>query len=86
MRLTGGSVITLEQSPSKIEMARKNLADAGVADHVQIKEGAALATLKALSVSHAEELEAFLARVKSHPDLFSVTLPVGNGEELSYKL
>jgi predicted O-methyltransferase YrrM len=36
-------------------------------------------------VSHAGELESFLRRVKSHPELFSVTLPVGNGEELSYK-
>jgi hypothetical protein len=24
--------------------------------------------------------------LKSHPELFSVTLPVGNGEELTYKL
>jgi len=37
-------------------------------------------------VSHAAELEDYLARVKSHPALFSVTVPVGNGEEISYKL
>jgi predicted O-methyltransferase YrrM len=36
--------------------------------------------------SHAEELRDYLARVKSHPDLFSVTLPIGNGEEVSLKL
>src|SRR5262249_13816074 len=36
--------------------------------------------------SHAEELAAYLARVKSHPALFSVTVPVGKGEEISYKL
>jgi predicted O-methyltransferase YrrM len=36
--------------------------------------------------SHPEELEAYLARVKSHPALFSVTVPVGKGEEISYKL
>ena len=36
--------------------------------------------------SHAEELEGYLARVKSHPSLFSVTVPVGKGEEISYKL
>jgi predicted O-methyltransferase YrrM len=119
----GGSVVTLERSASKIELARKNLAEAGVADHVRLEEGEALASLKRLPgpfdlvfldadrpqyleyleeivprlrkggllvtdnvVSHAGELEAFLARVKSHPELFSVTLPVGNGEELSYKL
>ncbi|MGH7264931.1 MAG: O-methyltransferase [Candidatus Rokuibacteriota bacterium] len=37
-------------------------------------------------VSHRHELEDYLARVKSHPQLFSVTLPVGKGEELSLKL
>jgi predicted O-methyltransferase YrrM len=37
-------------------------------------------------VSHAGELEDYLKAVKSHPALFSVTLPVGNGEEISYKL
>ena len=36
--------------------------------------------------SHPEELAAYLARVKSHPALFSVTVPVGKGEEVSYKL
>ena len=36
-------------------------------------------------VSHADELPAFLARVKQDPTLYSVTLPVGNGEELTYK-
>lgn len=37
-------------------------------------------------VSHAAELEDYLARVKADPALFSVTVPVGNGEEISYKL
>jgi predicted O-methyltransferase YrrM len=37
-------------------------------------------------VSHAAELEHYVGRVKSHPELFSVTVPVGNGEEISYKL
>jgi predicted O-methyltransferase YrrM len=123
VRGTGGSVVTLERSPGKIEMARKNLSDAGVADQVTIIEGEALASLRSLEgpfdlvfldadrpqylayleevipkitrggllvtdnvISHASELEAFLGRVKSHPQLFSVTLPVGNGEELSFKL
>jgi predicted O-methyltransferase YrrM len=36
--------------------------------------------------SHPEELAAYLARVKSHLSLFSVTVPVGKGEEISYKL
>jgi predicted O-methyltransferase YrrM len=36
--------------------------------------------------SHAGELQDYLARVKSHPSLFSVTVPIGNGEEISLKL
>jgi predicted O-methyltransferase YrrM len=123
VRRTGGFVVTLERSPSKIAIARKNLAEAGIAENVQIKEGDALASLMELAgpfdlvfldadrgqylayleevvpkikkggllvtdnaISHAEELKVFLEHVKSHPGLFSVTLPVGNGEELTYKL
>jgi predicted O-methyltransferase YrrM len=36
--------------------------------------------------SHAEELEDYLRRVKSHPELFAVTVPIGNGEEIALKL
>ena len=32
------------------------------------------------------ELEDYLGRVKSHPGLFSVTVPVGKGEEVSLRL
>lgn len=37
-------------------------------------------------VSHGAELEDYLGRVKSHPGLFSVTVPVGKGEEVSLRL
>ncbi len=37
-------------------------------------------------VSHAGELVDYLALVKSHPALFSVTVPVGNGEEIALKV
>ena len=37
-------------------------------------------------VSHAHELQEYLARVKSDPRLLSVTIPVGKGEEISFKL
>jgi predicted O-methyltransferase YrrM len=37
-------------------------------------------------VSHRSELEDFLARVKAHPGLLSVTVPVGKGEEVAVKL
>ena len=36
--------------------------------------------------SHAHELEEYLHRVKSHPQLFTVTVPIGNGEEIALKL
>ena len=56
-----------------LEMAVPKLAPGGllVADNV---------------ISHATELQVYLARVKSHPALFSVTVPVGKGEEVSLKL
>jgi predicted O-methyltransferase YrrM len=37
-------------------------------------------------ISHAQELTAYLASVKSHPGLFSMTVPIGKGEEISVKL
>ncbi len=36
-------------------------------------------------VSHAHELGDFLARLKGDPTLESVTIPIGNGEELTYR-
>ena len=36
--------------------------------------------------SHASELTDYLSRVKSHPELFTVTVPIGNGEEIAVKL
>ncbi len=121
-RQTSGRVITLENDAHKIALARANLAEAGLAEHVDLKEGDAAKTLAQLSgpfdfvfldadrpqyliyfemvfpklvsggllvadnvVSHANDLAAYLARVKSHPGLFSVTVPIGNGEELSFK-
>lgn len=37
-------------------------------------------------ISHAQELADYLTRVKSNSALFSVTVPVGKGEEVSLKL
>src|SRR5262245_22922376 len=37
-------------------------------------------------VSHAGELVDYQRLVKSHPALFSVTVPVGNGEEIALKV
>jgi len=38
------------------------------------------------AISHAHELQDYLSRVKSHPQLFAVTVPIGNGEEIALKL
>lgn len=38
------------------------------------------------ATSHAPELQDYLRRVKSHPQLFAVTVPIGNGEEIAVKL
>lgn len=122
-RETGGRVITLELNPEKVKLARENLARAGVADRVEIRQGRAAETLAAIPgpfdfvfldadrssyrtylelvvpklarggllvadnvTSHPQELVEYLTLVKSHPGLFSVTVPIGNGEEVSLKL
>jgi len=38
------------------------------------------------AISHASELAPYLHRVKSDPKFFSLTVPIGKGEELSLKL
>lgn len=43
----GGRLVTTEFEPSKIQRARRHLADGGVADLVEIREGDALQTLAA---------------------------------------
>jgi predicted O-methyltransferase YrrM len=43
-----GSLITTESHPRKVEMARRNLADAGLDDVVELRAGDALDTLKDL--------------------------------------
>lgn len=122
-RATGGRVTTLEFNPTKIALARTNLARAGLESVVEVIAGRAADTLPGLAgpldlvfldadrpsyldylelvvpklrpgglliadnvTSHAQELEAFLGRVKSHPRLFAVTVPIGNGEEIALKL
>jgi len=38
------------------------------------------------ATTHAEELKEFTRRVRSHPQLFAVTVPIGNGEEIALKV
>ena len=122
-RETSGRVTTLENNPDKVALARANLAEAGLVEYVDLREGDAAETLVQLSgpfdfvfldadrpqyliyfelvfsklvsggllvadnvISHAQELMDYLARVRSDPRLFSLTVPIGKGEELSFKL
>ncbi len=48
VRDRGGHVVSLEENPSKIALAASNLADAGVADIVELRPGDAFATLRDL--------------------------------------
>jgi predicted O-methyltransferase YrrM len=48
-----------------------------------LRSGGLLVTDNA--TSHAHELAGFLAAVESHPQLFAVTLPIGNGEQIAVK-
>ncbi len=121
-RATGGRVTTLEREPAKVALASENLARAGLADWVEVREGPAAETLPELPgpfdlvfldadrpsylayldlvvprlvpggllvadnvVSHAHELGDFLARLASHAELSSVTVPVGKGEAIAIR-
>jgi predicted O-methyltransferase YrrM len=48
-----------------------------------LRSGGLLVTDNA--TSHVHELAGFLAAVESHPQLFAVTLPIGNGEQVAVK-
>ncbi|MCE9652602.1 MAG: O-methyltransferase [Nitrosarchaeum sp.] len=121
-------IITIEQNPQKIELAKKNFAKAGVSSMIQIKQGVAKDVLSQLSKSKnkfdfvfidadkeqyslyfdmclpmvkkngiiAADNILFPTRFKKHIQKYlnhinkiqsvdSVTVPVGNGQEISFK-
>lgn len=121
-RDTGGHVITIERAADKVAMAHTNLARAGLAKRVTVRQGVALDLLTHMEgpfdlmfldadrpnymayldpllimlrrggllvtdnvTSHAHEVEEFCRRLKADPALETVTVPLGNGEELTYK-
>ena len=55
----GGRVVTLESAPKHAEVARANLARAGLADRVEIRLGRALETLPRLAAEGAEPFDFF---------------------------
>jgi len=51
----GGKVITLEMDPRHAALARKNIARAGLADAVEVREGVALETLPGIAAEAAQD-------------------------------
>ena len=53
----------------------------------KLRPGGLLIADNALSPADAaHEMQDYLRRVRSHPQLFAVTVPIGNGEEIALKL
>lgn len=72
----GGRLITLEASPDYAEVARQNIARAGLAEAVELRVGPALETLPALAAERPEPFElVFIDADKVHtPDYFRAAL------------
>ena len=121
--VTGGKLVTCEIDPAKAEKVKSNLAEAGLADFVEVLSGDARETLRgqvepvdllmidadfgqyetyfdvvykrmgvgsvviANNVVAAEnELADYVTYVQNHPNLESVTIPLGQGLEFSVKI
>jgi caffeoyl-CoA O-methyltransferase len=70
----GGRLIACELSEEYAEIASGNLADAGVADRVEIRIGAALDTLEAIPVREVFDLAFIDADKESYPDYYEAVL------------
>jgi predicted O-methyltransferase YrrM len=68
----GGRVVTLELDPGHAAVARKNFENAGLADRIEVRVGAALDTLAALHAEHAGPFDLIFidADKPSTPDYF----------------
>lgn len=121
--VTGGKLVTCEIDPAKAEEVKNNLAEAGLAEFVEVLTGDARETLRgqvepvdlllidadfgqyetyfdvvykrmgvgsvviANKVVAAEnELADYVTYVQNHPNLESVTIPLGQGLEFSVKI
>jgi predicted O-methyltransferase YrrM len=118
-RILGGRVVSLEIEPAKVEAWRRNIADAGLEEWVDLVEGDAAQTLREIedgfdvvfldawkddyetffelareklepggvvvadNVSSNEIVKAYAERRQADPTLVSVTVPVGNGLEVT---
>lgn len=75
----GGRVVTLEADPKHAEVARANLARAGVAERVEIRIGKALDTLPALEAEGAGPFDLVFADAdkRSNPDYLAWAVRLG---------
>jgi predicted O-methyltransferase YrrM len=72
----GGRLITLEFEPAHAQVARANLARAGLSDMVELRVGAALETLPQLAVEHAGSFDFIFidADKENYPGYFTWAL------------
>jgi len=72
----GGRLVTLEFDPKHAEVARRNIADAGLADSVELREGRAVDTMQRLiDEKHAPFDFIFIdADKEGYPDYFRLSL------------
>jgi predicted O-methyltransferase YrrM len=72
----GGHLLTLEFEPRHAEVARKNIAQAGLAGVVEVRLGAALDTLKQLDAQKCEPFDFIFidADKEGYPDYFTWSL------------
>lgn len=75
----GGRVVTLEADPKHAEIARENLARAGLAERVEIRVGKALETLPALEAEGAGPFDLVFvdADKRSNPDYLAWAVRLG---------
>jgi predicted O-methyltransferase YrrM len=73
----GGRLVTLEADPGFAEVARANVAGAGLADVVDVRVGRALDTLPALAAEGGEPFDLIFidADKTGYPDYFEAVLP-----------
>lgn len=74
----GGRVVTLELDPAHAEVARANLADAGLADRVDVREGPALDSLARLRGELEEPVDLVFidADKRTYPEYLAAVLPM----------
>jgi predicted O-methyltransferase YrrM len=72
----GGRLVTLELDPRHAEVARRNLARAGVGAHVEVRVGPAAASLRALVAEHAEPFDVVFidADKEGYPEYLELSL------------